>query len=132
MPNEGRKERARAADAGVGRVRPMQNLGQNELRPDRAKIDAKSRWEPRITELVPALLGQGNMAAENRYLDADPDGELENETPIHWAHGAEELTAEQACAKAQAACPALATWGLNLALAAATRAKKRLEKKGEL
>jgi hypothetical protein len=67
-----------------------------------------------------------------RYLDVEPHEDLENESPLHGVNEAEDLTAEQACAKAKAACPALATWDLNLALAAAARAVRRLEKKGEL
>ena len=71
------------------------------------------------------------MAAA-RYLDVDPDEDLENDSPIHGVHEAEDLTAELACAKAKAACPALTTWDLNLALAAAGRAVCRPEKEGEL
>ena len=70
--------------------------------------------------------------AATRYLDIDPDEDLENESPVHGVHQAEDLTALEACARAQAACPRLATWDLNLALAAAGRAVKRLEKRGEL
>ena len=70
--------------------------------------------------------------ASTRYLDIDPDEDLENESPVHGVHEAEDLTALEACARAQAACPRLATWDLNLALAAAGRAVKRLEKRGEL
>ena len=70
--------------------------------------------------------------ASTRHLENDPDEDLENESPVHGVHEAEDLTALQACAKAQAACPRLATWDLKLAIAAAGRAVKRLEKKGEL
>ena len=70
--------------------------------------------------------------ASTRYLDIDPDEDLENESPVHGVHDAEDLTALEACTRAKAACPRLATWDLNLALAAAGRAVKRLEKRGEL
>ena len=42
---------------------------------------------------------------------------------------AEELTVEEACKVAKAACAHLATWDLELALAAAARAIERLENK---
>ena len=70
--------------------------------------------------------------AATRYLDIDPHEDLENESPVNGVQDAEDLTALEACTRAKAACPVLATWGLNLALAAAGRAVKRLEKRGEL
>ena len=42
------KKTGTAGECG-GRTERMQNLGQNEMHADRAKIDAKSRREPRIT-----------------------------------------------------------------------------------
>jgi hypothetical protein len=70
--------------------------------------------------------------AATRYLDIDPHEDLENESPVNGVQDAEDLTALEACTRAKAACPVLATWDLNLALAAAGRAVKRLEKRGEL
>ena len=70
--------------------------------------------------------------AATRYLYIDPHEDLENESPVNGVQDAEDLTALEACTRAKAACPVLATWGLNLALAAAGRAVKRLEKRGEL
>jgi hypothetical protein len=72
------------------------------------------------------------MATIMRFIDVDPNEDLENESPVNGLQDAEDLTALEACTRAKAACPVLATWGLNLALAAAGRAVKRLEKRGEL
>ena len=70
--------------------------------------------------------------ASTRFLDIEPDEDLENESPVHGVHDAEDLTSLEACTRAKAACARLATWDLNLALAAADRTVKRLEKMGEL
>ena len=67
-----------------------------------------------------------------RFVDVDPDEDLENESPVYGVQDAEDMPLEEACTVAKAACGQLATWNLELALAAAARAVKRLEKKGEL
>jgi hypothetical protein len=67
-----------------------------------------------------------------RFVDVDPDEDLENESPVHGVQYAEDMTLEEACKVAKAACGQLATWDLELALAAAARAVKRLEKNCEL
>jgi len=72
------------------------------------------------------------MATIMRFIDVDPNEDLENESPVNGLQDAEDLTALEACTRAKAACPVLATWDLNLALAAAGRTVKRLEKRGEL
>ena len=68
----------------------------------------------------------------NRFVDVDPEEDLENESPLHGVPSAEDMPLEEACKVAKAACGQLATWDLDLALAAAGRAVKRLERKGEL
>jgi hypothetical protein len=70
--------------------------------------------------------------ASIRFVDVDPDEDLENESPVHGVQYAEDMTLEEACKVAKAACGQLATWDLELALAAAARAVKRLEKNCEL
>ena len=35
--------------------------------------------------------------ASKRYLDIAPDEDLENESPVHGVHEAEDLTAQEAC-----------------------------------
>jgi hypothetical protein len=67
-----------------------------------------------------------------RFVDVDPDEDLENESPVYGVQDAEDMPLEEACTVAKAACGQLATWNLELALAAAARAVKRLEKNGEL
>jgi hypothetical protein len=67
-----------------------------------------------------------------RFVDVDPDEDLENESPVHGVQYAEDMTLEEACKVAKAACSQLATWDLELALAAAARTLKRLEKNCEL
>jgi hypothetical protein len=70
--------------------------------------------------------------ASIRFVDVDPDEDLENESPVHGVQYEEDMTLEEACKVAKAACGQLATWDLELALAAAARAVKRLEKNCEL
>jgi hypothetical protein len=70
--------------------------------------------------------------ASIRFVDVDPDEDLENESPVHGVQYADDMTLEEACKVAKAACGQLATWDLELALAAAARAVKRLEKNCEL
>ena len=70
--------------------------------------------------------------ASIRFVDVDPDEDLENESPLYGVQDAEDMPLEEACKVARAACGQLATWDLELALAAAARAVKRLEKNGEL
>ena len=70
--------------------------------------------------------------ASIRFLDVEPDEDLENGSPLHGLQDAENMPLEDACKVAKAACGQLATWNLELALAAAARAVKRLEKNGEL
>jgi hypothetical protein len=61
-------------------------------------------------------------------VDVAPNEDLENESPVHGVQYAEDMTLDEACKVAKAACHQLATWDLKLALAAAARAVKRLEK----
>jgi hypothetical protein len=68
----------------------------------------------------------------SRFVDVDPDEDLENESPLHGVQDAEDIPLEEACKVARAACGQLATWDLELALAVAARAVKRLEKNCEL
>jgi len=64
----------------------------------------------------------------SRFVDVDPNEDLENESPVHGVQYAEDMTLDEACKVAKAACHQLATWDLKLSLAAAARAVKRLEK----
>ena len=67
-----------------------------------------------------------------RFVDVDPDEDLENESPVYGVQDAEDMTLDEACQVAKASCEQLATWDVELALHAAARAAKRLENKGEL
>ena len=70
--------------------------------------------------------------ASVRFVDVDPDEDLENESPVYGVQDAEDMTLDEACQVAKASCEQLATWDVELALHAAARAAKRLENKGEL
>ena len=70
--------------------------------------------------------------ASVRFVDVDPDEDLENESPVYGVQDAEDMTLDEACQVAKASCEQLATWDVELALHAAARAAKRLERKGEL
>jgi hypothetical protein len=70
--------------------------------------------------------------ASIRFVDVDPHEDLENESPVHGVQFAEDMTLEEACKVAKAACGQLATWDLEVALGAAAKAVKRLEKNCEL
>ena len=70
--------------------------------------------------------------ASIRFLDVEPDEDLENGSPLHGLQDAENMPLEDACKVAKAACGQLATWDLEVALGAAAWAVKRLEKNLEL
>ena len=70
--------------------------------------------------------------ASIRFVDVDPEEDLANESPVHGVQFAEDMPLEEACMVAKTACGQLATWDLEVALGAAARAVKRLEKNGEL
>ena len=51
--------------------------------------------------------------ASKRYLDIAPDEDLENESPVHGVHEAEDLTALEACAGPRRLAPA---WRLGTSI----------------
>ena len=72
------------------------------------KLDGTTGWLPKLwVRYVPGLAAphpdpQPSLQQAGCYLDVDPNEDLENESPIHGVREAEDLTAEAACAKAQA------------------------------